>query len=579
MRSPNSRARLAVSAVVTAGLCLTGTAGLATASQAAAGSCDAAYQIADLQPNQAVRGLTVTNGTQPTEFSGTVIGVLKDGIEPDVDMVMAKLSSPEINANGIWEGMSGSPVYDQATGELIGAVAYTLAWGETQVAGITPWEDMQRYAGQSAPPSLKVPASAARTIAKHTSVTAEQASQGFTEVATPRLLSGVPQRILDRAAKSKHGRAFLTGGVSAAGQTSPGDVTTADMVAGGNLVATLSTGDVVQAGLGTITSVCDDRVVGFGHPMDFVGKSSYGLAGADTLYIQGDPLGASYKVANIGDVLGTVDQDRMTGISGPLGDPPSSSFSISSTVGYTPDGGTPSTRTGTSDVQLPDAAAETAFYELIANHQKVLDAYQPGSEEQSWTVKGTSEDGPFKFTGSNLYTDSSDIAFGSSWDLPDLLWLLTNIHGVSIDSVAVHADVTDDTSLLKITGMQQRRGGTWHNVGKGSPARVKAGHALTMRLVFAGGTTGKKFTVHIPAKAAGLRGQLYANPAESYPFERSFPHQLAGVKKLVNTMQRNDQSAISFFAYGGRHSVRSSSMTPRQGTVIDGRASVKVQIS
>jgi hypothetical protein len=579
MRSPISRARLAVSAVVTAGLCLTGTAGLTTASQAAAGTCDTAYDIADLQPNQAVRGLTVTNGTQPTEFSGTIIGVLQDGIEPDVDMVMAKLSSPEINENGIWEGMSGSPVYDQATGDLIGAVAYTLAWGETQVAGITPWQDMQRYAGQPVPTTLKVPASAARAIAKHTSVTAGQAAQGFTEVATPRLVSGLPQRVLDRAGKSKHGRAFLTDGVSAAGQTAPGEITTADMLAGGNLVATLSTGDIAQAGLGTITSVCNDRVVGFGHPMNFVGRSTYGLAGADALYIQGDPLGASYKVANLGDVLGTVDQDRMTGISGQLGDPPSSSFSITSTLGYTPDSGSASSRTGTSSVQLPDAAAETAFYELLANHQKVLDAYQPGSEEQSWTVKGTSADGAFTFTGSNLYTDTYDIAFGSSWDLPDLLWLLTNVDGVSIDSVDVHADVTDDVTLLKIKGMQQLRGGKWRNVGKGNPARVKAGHALKMRLVFAGGTTGKKFTVHIPAKAAGLRGQLYANPAEGYPFERSFPHRLAGVKKLVDTMQRNDQSAISFFAYGDRHSVRSSALTPRQGTVIEGRTAVKVKIS
>ena len=65
--------------------------------------------------------------------------MLNDGIEPGVNLVMAKLSSPEIDANGIWEGMSGSPVYDESTGQIIGAVAYTLAWGETQVAGITPW--------------------------------------------------------------------------------------------------------------------------------------------------------------------------------------------------------------------------------------------------------------------------------------------------------------------------------------------------------------------------------------------------------------------------------------------------------
>ncbi len=94
------------------------------------------------------------------------------------------------------------------------------------------------------------------------------------------------------------------------------------MVAGGNLVATEATGDIVFGGLGTITSVCADRVVGFGHPMEFAGNVDYGMAGADALYIQGDSLGSPFKVANIGDVLGTIDQDRMTGISGPLGPVP-----------------------------------------------------------------------------------------------------------------------------------------------------------------------------------------------------------------------------------------------------------------
>jgi hypothetical protein len=573
-----SRARLAVSAVVATGLCLAGTAGVASPSQADPGSCDTAYPVAQLTADQTVRGLTVTDGTSPSEFSGTIIGVLHDGIEPGVDMVMAKLSSPEIDANGIWEGMSGSPVYDGESGELIGAVAYTLAWGETQVAGITPWEDMQRYAGQPAPPTLKVPASAARAIARHTSVTAAHASQGFAEVATPRVVSGLPQRVLDRAGSSRHGRAFLTQGVSASGRTGAGDVSPQDMIAGGNLVATLSTGDIVQAGLGTITSVCDDRVVGFGHPMNFVGKSSYGLAGADALYVQGDPLGASYKVANIGDVFGTVDQDRMTGISGQLGSPPAS-FPITSHLGYTPDGGSPTSRTGTSEVQLPDAAAETAFYQLIANHQYVLDAYQAGSEEQSWTVEGTSPDGPFELDGSNLYTDTYDIAFGSSWDLPDLLFLLTRIDGVTIDSVDVSSDVTDDTSILKIAGLQQRRGGSWHDVGKGQPARTAAGHAMTMRLVFAGGTTGKAFSVAVPTKAAGMRGRLDAGPAESYPFERGFPHRFAGVQKLVDHMQRNDQAQVRFAAFGGRHSVQSHVLTAPQGTVIEGRAGVRVVIS
>src|SRR5215212_12096024 len=102
MSRSTARARLAVSAAVTAGLCLTGTAGLATASQAVPGSCDTAYPVDDLTEGQSVTGLTVIHGTSPTGFSGSIIGVLSDGIEPGVDMVMAKLSSTEIQDSGIW---------------------------------------------------------------------------------------------------------------------------------------------------------------------------------------------------------------------------------------------------------------------------------------------------------------------------------------------------------------------------------------------------------------------------------------------------------------------------------------------
>src|SRR3954451_23193243 len=219
MSRSTSRARLAVSAAVTAGLCLTGTAGLVSASQDAPGSCDPAFPVADLIDGQTVSGLTVTHGTGPTGFSGSIIGVLHDRIEPGVDMVMAKLSSTEIQDNGIWAGMSGSPVYAEGTDRLIGAVAYTLSWGETQVAGITPWEDMQAYAGHPAPLQVKIPLSTARSIARTTSVSTEQASQGFTEVATPELVSGLAQRALDRAQDKAQGRNYLTKRVSAAGWT------------------------------------------------------------------------------------------------------------------------------------------------------------------------------------------------------------------------------------------------------------------------------------------------------------------------------------------------------------------------
>jgi hypothetical protein len=575
-----SRARLAVSAVVATGLCLAGTAVLATPSQAVPASCDTAFPVDELTPGQSVNGLTVTSGNDPTSgaFDGSIIGVLQDGIEPGVDMIMADLDSPAIEKAGIWEGMSGSPVYDTSTGDLIGAVSYTLAYGTTTVAGITPWAQMSKYAGNPAPTTLKVPASAARAIARATDVTAAQAAKGYTEVATPRVVAGVSQRVLDKAASSKHGTRWLPKAVSAAGQAAPSDTSADDIVPGGNLTATMSTGDITQAGLGTVTAVCNGRVVGFGHPMNFTGKAQLGLAGADTLYIQSDPLGSSFKVANLGDLVGSIDSDRMLGISGTLGTTPAS-VPITSTVSYTPDGGTETHRTGTSEVQEADQMAATAYYELSANHQTVLDALQPGSENQTWEVKGHSPAGDFTFDGGNLYTSSYDVADASSWDLPDLLWLLTNVQGVSIDSVNVSSTVTDNTSTLHIKGLEQKRGSSWRGVGKGHPVLARAGKKVTLRLAFDDGSKGAAFTVAVPKKAAGLRAKVGVFPAQSYPFEQSMPSTLSGVAKLVTNMQRNDQAQVFFEAFGGRKSFTSQSTTPTASEVITGHKTVSVRIS
>jgi hypothetical protein len=564
MKSSVPRARLAVSAVVTAGLCLAGTAALATPSQAAMGTCDPAYPVSDITADQPVSGLTVSSGTTPSPFTGSVIGVITDGIEPGVDLIMARLTSTDIDAAGIWEGMSGSPVYAE-DGSLIGAVSYTLAWGQTPVAGITPWEDMQQYAGTPAPLNVRVPAAAAKAIAGRSSVTTAQASQGFHELKAPALVAGLSQRALDKA----KARPYLSKDVAAAGHAA-GASSPDDMVSGGNLVATLSTGDITMGGLGTITSVCNGRLVGFGHPMNFAGRTTYGLAGADALYVQTDPVGPSFKVANIGSVLGTVDQDRMTGISGQLGTTPPD-LPITSTVDYQ-DGSATHSRTGESHVQLPDAAAEATFYELVANHQAVIDASQPGSEEQSWTVTGTSAGGPFTFTSSNLYSDKYDIAYGSSYDVPDLVWALSKLKSVTIDSVDVHSTVRDDTARLRIAGVQQRRGGAWVDVNRHHQAVVEAGTSATMRLVFKNGDTGKKFRIEIPKKARGLHAELFVSGGNQYPFERGGLGTFAGIQKAVDNLVRNDQARVQFAAFGKRQLVRSSTATPPTGEVLSGSA-------
>jgi hypothetical protein len=540
MRRAHSRARAVAAATVGMGLCLTATVAMSAPSQAASGTCDVAYPVASLTSGQAVTGLTVSSGTTPTAFTGTVLGVLKDGIEPGVDMVMMRLTSPEIDrVGGIWEGMSGSPVYS-SDGRLIGAVAYGLAFGTTPVAGITPYEDMQQYAGTTAPTKIPVGRSMADAIAKSTGVTARQASQGMSQLREPIGVFGIGSQRLAKLT----GRPYLSKDTYAAGTTGGSSAvpTVADIVAGGNLAATLSTGDITQGGVGTVTSVCNNIAIGFGHPLAFAGRTTYGLAGADAIYVQEDPLGVPFKVANIGALLGTVSQDRMTGIAGALGVLPPET-PITSTISY----GT-RTRTGTSDVQVQSALPSTVSYEQDANHSAVLDAYQKGSEQQSWTITGHTSSGPFTLTGGNRYADPFDISFASLFDVPDLTYLLTSVPGVTVDSVSITSHVIDNDAVLTISGAKQFRNGHWATVDKTHPAVVKAGKLLKMKLLLTttgGGASTERFAMRIPKSAAGSHGRLETSSTPGFAFEPPTPPtSLQGVRALVRNAQRNDQVSL-----------------------------------
>ncbi len=160
MSHPLARRRSSVVALTCAGLTLSAGAlgalgGAATAvpsddSAAPVADCAAPFPLADVAKGDLVDGLTVVSGTTPEAFTGEVLGVLNDGISPGIDMIMIDLDMPAFDeTGGVWQGMSGSPVYAD-DGRLIGAVAYGLSYGPSTIAGITPFEDMDDYLSDDA---------------------------------------------------------------------------------------------------------------------------------------------------------------------------------------------------------------------------------------------------------------------------------------------------------------------------------------------------------------------------------------------------------------------------------------------
>lgn len=578
------RGRALASFTATMGLCLSAAAVMsgATPAQSAepVGDCAVAYPVADLAQGDPVNGLSVTSGTTPAAFTGEILGVLDDGIAPDIDMVLVRLQSDELDrVGGIWQGMSGSPVY-AADGRLIGAVAYGLSAGPSPVAGVTPFADMDTYLGSAgAPSTIKVGRGLARTIANHSDVSARQVAQGFDQLKMPLGVSGVSTQ---RLAQTKHSQkhAWLPKSTYAMGAAAaPGDGATEDtVIAGGNLAASLSYGDVTQAGVGTATSVCHDKVVGFGHPMSFLGETTLSLHPADAIYIQEDSLGAPFKVANLGSPVGTITDDHLTGITGTFGALPATT-DVTSTVSYRN-----RERTGASHVTVPSATAETVFYEAVGNHDRVVDGVIPGSELLSWTVDGHEADGStFSLPVTDRYASDYDITFDSSFDLADFTSALSAIKGITIDDVTMTSAVDDDNSTFEVKALQQKVHGTWVKVGKGTPIRARAGKSLTVRAILASSTGGKHrvpLKVTVPEKAAGSTGRIFVEGGLYNYSRNAYPSSLARAEKFVRKMIRNDQVVATLDLFkkksGGLSSAKATSAPQKK--VVFGQTRVKVRV-
>jgi hypothetical protein len=551
MNITTSRSRAAAAAITGLALLGGGAAITSTPADAAppANDCAEAVEVAtEVAPADPVTGLTVDTGTVPEDFTGEILGVINDGIAPGLPMVMARLSSAEIDRVGIWQGMSGSPVYAE-DGRLIGAVAYGLAWGPSPVAGITPFEEMDNYLGTPAPTTVKIGERMAERIAASTDVTARQARQGFEQLPMPMSFSGLSQRRLDQMQGEDRPAFVKTRGAMAMGAaSSEAAASSEDLVAGGNLGAAISYGDITAGGVGTVTSVCNGRLVGFGHPFGYFGKTTLGLMPAEAVYVQEDPVGPGFKVANMGEVEGMIDQDRLSGISGLVG------------LGYRPDethvtsdvayDGTDrdGQRDGKSFSLVPDYNAQVTFSQLLANHDRVIDAWQAGSEAATFSIEGIDANGEtFYIDWSERYVSSFDISYESSWELAETVYLLGQMEGVTVNRIDATADVSDDTSVWRLRSVQQKQGGAWVTLGRRHPAVVKPGGTLRLRATLAGGgdTRQLTLTLAVPRKTGRsgfleIAGGLSSSENDIYGADTP-----AELEEAVAAMTANDQVKAS----------------------------------
>lgn len=267
----------------------------------------------DVQPGMRATVKTVLRGTEITELTVEILSVVHD-TGPDQDMILARAVGEPLESQGVSQGMSGSPAY--VDGKLLGAVSTAWSFAKEPLLGITPARQMRNEAARGfrdeAPSAGKGPRAAPPD--PRSAPRPPGTGAGMAPIGAPLVLSGFDSRVVALASEwlSPWGFTVTEGGT--AGRTQQGGA----IEPGATLGVRLAGGDVDMTAIGTVTWVDGDRVHGWGHPFFQAGDVEMPLV---TGYIHAvvPSQAISFKMGSGGDVVGTITNDRRSGISGRLG--------------------------------------------------------------------------------------------------------------------------------------------------------------------------------------------------------------------------------------------------------------------
>jgi hypothetical protein len=306
-------------------------------------------RLEDLRPGMKGTGKTCFQGSKPEEFQAEILGLMRH-VSPGGDAVLARFSGGPLSETGIFEGMSGSPVF--VDGKLLGAVAFSFPFAKEAIGGITPIAEMvdafteglaveNRGVRVSLKKSMlwkyEPPAPAGLGLAPGSEVTeldarlqpalAPFAGHTLLPIATPLSLGGFsaetlrtfsPQfRALGFSTLQGSGAASLqAGSPSPASGPASGD---SSLEPGSNLVVPLVIGDLDVSAGGTVTYINGSKVYAFGHSLLNLGFSQLPMYKGSVLAVL-PSLQSSFKILETTEPVGALRQDRSMGVYGLLGE-------------------------------------------------------------------------------------------------------------------------------------------------------------------------------------------------------------------------------------------------------------------
>lgn len=274
-------------------------------------------KLSEVKPGMTGIAWTVFNGTEPEPVPVEILGFMKNQGGTKQDIILGRMDGKAIKT-GVAAGMSGSPVY--VDGKLIGAVALRFgAFAKDPICGITPIEYMLEIndLDSSRPSEAKTP-----ELSPKKPVSTMPGMPQATPIETPLVFSGFEARAVEQFQPMLQqlgvSPVFGGGGGATTGSTPVKDWQSS-LQPGASIAAVLASGDMNIVATGTVSYNDGKRVLAFGHPFFNLGPVNMPMAKSEVVLVLPDQF-QPFKMANSGDIVGALRQDRHSGIMGVLGE-------------------------------------------------------------------------------------------------------------------------------------------------------------------------------------------------------------------------------------------------------------------
>lgn len=279
-----------------------------------------------------------------------------------------------------------------------------------------------------------------------------EASDFTTNLKTPIYVAGFSDRAVEFLAdklKAKNMVPYATGvAIGSQINDNTSDIkTNATLTAGDPVGVVMAYGDFSAGGTGTVTAVDGNKILGFGHAMTYKGNVNYFMTEADVVGSAGGILNG-IKVSSFGKIIGRINQDRFSGISGILHQYPAS---IPVRVKIA-DENLGRERTYVSKIAYDEDILPTLASSIVyASMDRTADRASFGTTKIKFSIM-TDEVPEGKFERENMFYDPKDVGQFTAGELTQALYFLcTNMNKPSnILDVKVDIDMSSSRKTASI---------------------------------------------------------------------------------------------------------------------------------